>query len=320
MLRFRRFRNTDPPLVAELWRSREQQLGLLQPISADGFEQFVFGKLHFDYSGLILAFEDDRPVGFAHASFGPASSRKGISTETGVVCLVLVRPDCHVTDVAQGLLAQCEAYLRSRGAKTIFGGAICPNNPFYLGLYGGCELPGILDSDTVARQSFVAQGYAEVRRTLVFRRNLTTFRPVVDRQQMQCRRRMLVQTRVDPPAKDWWEACTTGDFDLTRFELLVRGATSPIAHVTVREMACDKGISHGRAAGILNLFVDRESRRQGCACYLLSEAFQAMAAQGIAIVEAQTTDDNAAGNAVFRKLGFEEVAEGAVYQSPPSPA
>ena len=67
----------------------------------------------------------------------------GILTDTGVICPVLVRPDCAEAEVAAGLLEQCEQYLRSRGAKIIHGGGLRPFNPFYVGLYGGSELPGI---------------------------------------------------------------------------------------------------------------------------------------------------------------------------------
>ena len=100
MLTFRPFRNVDPPVLAALWRSRAGQPGLLQPVSPDLLEQLVFAKLYFDYDGLILAHDDGRPVGFAHAGFGPNETRSWISTETGVTCLILTRPDCDEDDRA----------------------------------------------------------------------------------------------------------------------------------------------------------------------------------------------------------------------------
>ena len=67
----------------------------------------MFGKIHFDCAGLILAFDDDLPVGFAHASFGPNQRRDWISTEQGVICILVVRPDCTEKEVAAGLLERC---------------------------------------------------------------------------------------------------------------------------------------------------------------------------------------------------------------------
>ncbi len=90
---YRTFRNTDPPLLTALWRSRAGQSGLLQPLSVDVLEQLVFAKLYFDYEGLSIACDGDRAVGFAHAGFGPNAERNWISTATGVICIVLVGQD-----------------------------------------------------------------------------------------------------------------------------------------------------------------------------------------------------------------------------------
>jgi len=158
MLTYRPFRNTDPPVLTEIWRSRAGQRGLAQPVSPDLLEQLVFAKLYFDYDGLIVARDDGQPVGFAHAGFGPDEKQDRVCTQLGVTCLVLVRPDCAESEVAAGLLQQCEAYLWRRGAKVLYGGGIQPLNPFYLGLYGGSELPGVLDSDLVARRRYAAEG------------------------------------------------------------------------------------------------------------------------------------------------------------------
>ncbi len=93
--------------------------------------------------------------------------------------------------------------------------------PFYVGLYGGSELPGILDSDPQHQGFFRAAGYREIDRTVVLHRELTGFRPYVDRQQMLLRRRIRVESACDPPFRTWWEACTVGDFTRLRFELFV---------------------------------------------------------------------------------------------------
>ena len=109
------------PLLTQLWRSRSQEPGLFPAISADILEHLVYAKLYFDYAGLILAFDEERPVGFAHASFGPNDAESDVDYQMGTTNLVLVRPDVDVDAVAEGLLAQCESYLRRRGAKVLYG-------------------------------------------------------------------------------------------------------------------------------------------------------------------------------------------------------
>lgn len=314
MLTYRSFRNSDPPALATLWRSRAGQPGLLQPVSPDLFEQMVFAKLYFDPAGLSLAWDDGQLVGFAHAGFGPNAERSWISTEPGVICVVLVRSDCAASDVAAGLIERCEDYLRGRGAKVIFGGGLQPLNPFYVSLYGGSELPGVLDSDTVARQAFAARGYQEVERTVTLRRELTGFESVVDRQQMQIRRQMLVEVVNDAPTRDWWEAATIGGFDLTRFELVPRTGGTSVATATFRSMEPSGTASVGRAAGLVDISVDPAYRRRGLAMFLLAEAFRQFLRQGIMHVEVQGPKTNTAALGVFQKLGFQEVEQGGVWK------
>jgi len=314
MLHYRAFRNTDPPALAAIWRSRSGQRGLLQSVSVDLFEQFVLGRLYFDYEGLVLAWEDDRPVGFAHAGFGPSEQEDRISTQWGVTCMVIVRPDCAEAEVAAGLLERCEAYLRRHQAKVLYGGGIRPLNPFYLGLYGGSELPGVLDSDVVARGLYRSHGYQEIERTLILRRDLQVFQPLMNRQQMQLQRGMIVQVLLDPPARSWWEACTIGNFDLTRFELVPRGSGTTVAHATVRNMVPLGTPGALRMVGLIELEVEPSRRREGLATFLLTEAFRQLARQDVTLVEAQTMQHNAAGVALYRKLGFRQVDQGIVFR------
>jgi GNAT superfamily N-acetyltransferase len=314
MLHYRGFRNTDPPAVAGIWRSRAEDSSLVQPVSVDLFEQLVFGRLHFDYAGLVLAMDDDRPVGFAHASFGPDATGNHLCTETGVTCLIVVRPDCDQAAVAAGLLDHCEAYLRRHGAKLLYGGGVWPVSPFYAGLYGGCETPGVLESDQVSCQLYPTRGYASVDRTLLFRQDASTFRPHMDRLQIQCRRRLLVQVIVDAPARSRWEASTVGDFEATRFELVPRGGGPKAAYAVVRAMEWGRAGRSGRIAGLVDLFVEPASRRQGLATHLIGELSRNLANQGVAFLEAQALQSNAALVQFYRKLGFQQVAEGVVYR------
>ncbi|MGO8751060.1 MAG: GNAT family N-acetyltransferase [Thermoguttaceae bacterium] len=315
MLQYRSFRNTDPPILTAIWRSRPNEPGFLRPVSVDLFEQLVFAKLHFDYKGLLLALEDERPVGFVHASFGPNAERTNVSTETGVICALMVRPDCAQMEVATGLLEQSEIYLRARGVQVIMGGARRPLNPFGSGLYGGVEPPGILNSDGIAQEAYLRCGYQPATQTRIFRQNLNLLKLPADRQQLQFRRRMVVQVMVDPPTRDWWEASTWGDFDLNLFELVPRGGGAAVARAVVRDLAItDEG--GGRAVGILDVEVDPSQRRQGLATHLLGESLRMLRGQGVASAEIHVAEDHTAGVQLLRKLGFHQVAAGIQFRKP----
>jgi GNAT superfamily N-acetyltransferase len=313
-LSYRTFRNTDPPVLTAIWRSRAGEQGLLQSVSPDLFEQLVFAKLYFDYRGLLVAWDDGRPVGFAHAAFGANAAGDAVNADCGVTCLVMVRPDCAGAEVAAGLLERCEQYLRQRGAKFLYGGGVRPLDPFYVGLYGGSELPGVLDSDRVARELFASHGYQETEHTLILQRDLNNFEAVVDRQQMEIRRRMIVRVTADPPSRSWWEACTLGEFELTCFELLARGSNTPAASATFRSMepAGIGGVGH--AAGLIELRVDPSLQRRGVATFLLTEAFRQFIRQGIMLAEVQTLDNNVAAVELLKKLGFTQSGQGSVFR------
>ncbi len=313
MLRFRSFRNTDPPAVTAIWRSRSAQPGLYQPVSVDLLEQFVFGKLYFDYAGLILALDDDRPVAFAHAAFGPNEARDGICVEQGVTCIVLASPDYAQPEVATGLLERCEDYLCRRGAQVLFGGGLAPLNPFYMGLYGGSELPGVLDSDRLAAELYPARGYEPTTRTVLLERNLGDYRPSIDRRQREYRRRLIVEVRMDPPTQNWWEACVLGDFDMTRFDLVARGSAIPLATATVRAMQPVPGDSV-RKAGFVDFSVDPAHRREGLGAFLLSETLRSLASLGVTIVEAQVALDSHSVLNLLHRFQFEEFGGGTVYR------
>ncbi len=219
-------------------------------------------------------------------------------------------------EVAIGLLEQAEHYLQGRGAKAIFGGARRPLNPFGSGLYGGAEPPGVLDSDGIAREAYRRRGYQPANRVFIFRQDLASFKLPVVRQQFQFRRRMEVQVMVNPPTRTWWEACTWGDFDLTRFELVPRGGCTAVATAVVRDMVTSGDCAVGRAAGILEVEVEPSQRRQGLATHLIGETFRMLHGQGTAAAEIHVTEDHTAGVQFCRKLGFHQFAEGIVFRKP----
>ena len=142
---FRAFRNSDPPAIAELWSNADPVKGLMQPISVAVLERHVFAKPYFDRHGLILAFEEDALVGFVHAGFGPNPDRSDLDISIGVICLLMVRPRDDQLAIRQRLVEEAERYLLARGATEIRAGCIRTSSPFYLGLYGGSDMAGILE-------------------------------------------------------------------------------------------------------------------------------------------------------------------------------
>jgi ribosomal protein S18 acetylase RimI-like enzyme len=311
-IRYRAFRNTDPPALAEIWRQQPPAHGRMQPMSPALLEQFIFAKPYFDRQGLIVAVDGELPVGFAHAAFGPSDDEQRLSTDLGLTCLVMVRADYRGRAIGTGLLTECEAYLRRRGARVLYAGGIAPLNGFYLGLYGGSELPGLLDSDVAGQRLFRSRGYREIDRVAVLERELAGFRAPIDRVQMQIRRCSSLEALIDPPARTWWEACVWGAADRVRYELTMRDAGRVAARATfwpILPLSTSWGV---QACGVTELEVDEGCRRRGLALFLLGEAFRQFQAQGVKLVQAQTMRGNTSALKLYEKLGFQQIEEGRV--------
>jgi len=261
----------------------------------------------------VQALDEGLPIGYAHAGFGPNDDRSWIATDAGAICVVMVRPGAGEQEAAVGLIRRCEEYLRGRGARTIQGGGLAPLCPFYLGLYGGSEVPGVMDCDSVARRALAECGYREIARTMLLRRDLSGFESLIDRRQMQARRQLIVELVADAPTRTWWEASVLGEFDLTRFDLTPRTGGPPIASALFRSIEPSGTTSASRAVGLIHLSVDEAYRRRGLAFFLLSEALRQFLRMGIQHVETQIQSDDANMLALLGKLGFQSAEQGGVW-------
>lgn len=318
MIRFRSFRNQDPPQLAALWQSAALGPLAMQPMTTAMLETAVFSKPYFDRQGLIVATDDAHDgaiLGFAHAGFGPNPERTAIDRATGSIVLLVVPPHEQAAAISAGLVEEARSYLRAQGATTVLAGGGPTLGGFYLGLYGGADLAGILDSSLTMQQSFRAQGFLEHDRIVVARRPLTGFRPPIDRVQVAIRRSTQLTAIDEPDRRNWWEAALTAGICLRRYDLRARDASllATALFWDMQPMAAACGIT---AAGLLDLQVAPERRREGLASYLLAEAMQDLGSEGISVVEAHAPVSNTAATGLLTKLGFEATCQGTVYKDP----
>lgn len=318
MFEIRPFRNSDPPGVAAVWRSQPRLRGLAHPINANVLELCVFSKQMFDPQGMLIAERDGQVVGFAHAGFGPDDRGESIDTTLGTTHLLMLLPDAEDDALADELIARSEAYQKSRGATVHYAGGVRPLDAFYLGLYGGSELPGVLQSDRRQASHFERNGYAEAARVVIMQRELTRFRFGGPRETRQIKRDTSVEQTVMPPPRHWWEACVTSGQDRLRFGLRERSTGAEIAHVLfwdIEPLATAWGIP---TVGMIDLWVDPVHRRKKAATHLLNESLKLMQRRGAAMVEAQTMAENTNALALYKELGFEAIDAGRVLRRGPS--
>ena len=314
--RLRPFLNSDPPHLAAIWRSQGEQRGILQPATAPLLEYGVCSKMHFDRHGLIVAERDGMPRGFVHAGFGPNEDGSAIDASLGVTLMLMVHAEegeC-APRLADQLLAASETYLRSRGAGVLYAGGVHPLNSFYLGLYGGSELPGVLQGETLWREACLRANYQPIERIVILQCDLIRFRQPVSRDQRIVKRTTQFVEQVDPPARTWWEACVWGGLQRDRFELLDNQTRRTMAKASfwdIQPLSASWGMS---AAGLYQLEVDPEARRKGYASHLLGEAIRILQRRGVTTIEAQTMATNEPALAFYEKMGFTEIDHGHVFR------
>lgn len=285
----------------------------MQPMSTELFEQLVLAKPYFDNRGLIVAVEDDQPIGFVHAGFGPTRDQGSLSPRVGVISMLLVRREYRRLGIGAELLERGERYLHERGSEEVYGGGVGELSPFYLGLYGGSELPGVLNSDAEAQRRYRTSGYEPRGQVLVFHYDLRDYKPPIDRTVIQLRRNLTTRTTIDPPAGHWWEACTLGAFDRVRHELVGSRDGARLASATTWSIEPLSSMWGVRAVGLVDIRVEPAHQRRGLAFFFLHEIFRALIPQGVRLVESQVDANNLATVRLFEKVGFRQVDSGWVF-------
>jgi len=316
MIEYWQFRNTDAVGIVDIWRHQEPLAGMLQPLTLDLLETTVLSKTCFDPRGLILAGDHGQALGFVHAGFGPARDGTCIDFAVGSSCMLLVKPHPQQREIASGLLHRSEQYLRQLGAQTLLGGAIDQVAPFYLGLYGGASLPGVLAEDQRMLQFFHAAGYVERDKREIWQCSLGQYRPAIDRVQLQLRRAHEVKRIDDPPVRNWWEACHVGRNEHMRYVAQAKQNGTVVGMLRAWDMeplASSRGI---HAQGICEVEIDSQESFEPLATYLLGEVLRAMSAAGITLAEIQIAPDNTPLLKVLKRLGFQQVSGGVVLERP----
>jgi GNAT superfamily N-acetyltransferase len=306
---YRPFRNTDPPQIVALWNGSRLGRGAAQGVTPDAFEHTVFSRPYFERSGFLVASDEDRVVGFAHAGFGPNEQLSGLDRESGVICAVLVHPEFRRRGIGTSLVKRAEEYLADSGAKTVIAGPAAAVAPFYIGLYGGVQPAGCLDSDSDAVTFFTALGYEPTSRHVVLQRDLEEGDPV-NFQLMALRRKSQLAVTQGPLRESWWWQARFGTMDTLRFVLVPKDGRTPLAAVTVVNLEHFLPKWQRQAVGLTGLDVGPEERKQGYGQALLVEVGRRLRDERFTLMEAQSPEDDAPMLGMLEAAGFRPVDAG----------
>jgi len=349
-IRFRSFRNSDPPALTTLWNQGVPMGGATaRPLSVHEFETDILNHPYFEADGLIVALdESDRVCGFAHIGFGPltdwslADGRAGSDAEFkswtsgctssllsaggglisprprldrswGTVAMMVFESPHQAPPWAPLLLDEARRRLEAQGAQVIYAGGAFPLNPFYWGCYGGGEFSGVLSSHQAFHQTLEQGGFRPVQTSVLFEADCFAME-ARDPRAAAIRRDFRFEIEEDFLAPDWWRTIALSEHQHAEIQLRGRRDHRRVARATVWDME-----AFGREDGLhryalTDLVVDPNYRRRGLARFLVVELIKYARLQYIDRLCVQTDSSNQPALALYRALGFEQVETSRLYR------
>lgn len=315
MIRYRAFRNPDPPQILELWNQCFEGRGALPLPGVSFLEYFVFAKPYFDANLFWLAEEEGRLVGLAIAGFAANEDESTLDYSKGVICAIGAHPERRRMGIGTALLKRCEETLQSQGATTIYAGPQVPLNPYTFGIYGGCQSPGFLESDSHAGPFFTSHGYQLQSKCQVLQCPIEQFSPVVDRRFPTLRRRFDVCLHVPMRGTaSWYQECALGPVELMELTVTDKENGEQVGSALAWEMELFSAAWNEHVVGVYNLAIEEPYRRQGLGRFFLSQILEYFHEQFFTLVEVQIPGSNPAAEALCKGLGFEPRDSGHLYQ------
>lgn len=297
-----------------MWHACRLGRGAADGLSCDALETAVFSRQTFDRNGLIVACSDSQIVGFVHAGFGPNADQTDLDSSRGVICIVVVHPDFRGQGIGRELVRRAEEYLKAAGSTEIFAGSAEPLDPFYIGVYGGVQPAGFLESDPDASGFMLSLGYEPVERHLIFQRSIVEKGEPVNFRLMTVRRKMKLAASDKPPQMTWWWITRFGDLDTIDFLLLPKAGGSSLATLTA------VGLDHylpkweERVVGLTNIHVPESERRHGYAQTLILDVCRRLRDELVTRIEIHAPEADDAAVNLLKSCGFEQVDAGVVYR------
>ena len=306
-MQFRPFRNSDTPLICDLWRQHSNLRGKYQGLNPSVFERLVLSKTYFDANGVWLAVDGNQAAGMVHAGFAIADDQLGLDKQRGLIVQLLLRGGDDSLAVGVKLLELAEDYLVKHGASQIEFGGYFPLSPFYLGLYGGSRFVGMLVADQRTGKVMEAAGYEAFGSVVINHWRLGDFRQVVDRQQMLIGRTYDVQDVSESHPQTWLQSCNYDVAAQKMFQLKERRSGEPVGQVAFWEMEPLAENWGQNGMGLVELSVVPHLRRKGLATYMVGESLRQLKQAGIGLVEIQHVATDSVVQALCTKLDFKPI-------------
>lgn len=306
MIEVRRFLNSDPPKLVEIWNSQPLGAHLAQPMTVGSMETYVFAKPYFHPETYLVAVEEGTIVGMAHVALSRDLCPQRAGEPGAYLTMVMVAGHSDYALVSTALLDAAEALAKESGAKQLIVSGDPPLGPFYFGLAGGSHNLGVPSTFEILRSRLDERGYKTIGEYWAMRANIHGFRPSVSRELMQIRRAYSVEANFSPPPLPWLQSCIFMHFERSQFDLIPKLNSAGAASATFIDLPHYTQLWGVHAAALVGV----ESAEDGDAAksgYLLGEALRQLAETGVGRIETQVDKNDLGSYSMLRTLGFDEV-------------
>jgi ribosomal protein S18 acetylase RimI-like enzyme len=223
----RSFLNTDTPALAKIWSAHHQSVHSHSACSTVVWDSCILSKPYFFADDLAIAIDDlGYAIGFVHFGFVGEESSQSMSKEHCAIHKICVLPSADEDAIARLLLAHAIHAMTARGAIVCTGLGAGGIGGFYQGIADGDNLMGVVASDTKSQKWLHDAGFVPHRPTECWELDLASFRPPMDRLQIQTRRTCTIGRMLDEDYEHWWTSAVLGHCEQTRFHLMLKSPPS----------------------------------------------------------------------------------------------
>ena len=314
MIRIRGFQNTDLSSLASIWQRHYLLAGIESSCPSTVWEFCVLSKPFFDPDSFFLAFQDETPVGFLHASFSGDAKGDDEDRQIGLINAFCVVGDPGESRIASELLQRAFQYFGQRNVPVVLGTSAPSHFAFYLGIPPSDGLLGVPSRDTRLQFWLQEGGMVAWQPTSRWELELATFRPPMDRTQIQIRRQFQVSRVIDGQMIPWWIAATFGHSEQQYFQLAGRAPFQSQMGVTFWQP--DSTIRGQESTGYLMVLesASDDSASKDRLVFLLSESLRQLQQDRVERVRVILSSDEIHSTSVLQRLGFRCQENGIVYR------
>lgn len=326
MLTIRSFNNNDPPTVLKIWNEKAKSIAEMYfGLTIEILEEQLFGSILFDPKSFFLAFDDEKPLGFLHATISHNLNELPANNHIGLIFPPVISPSVSNQElVIQALIKEAEKYFLNNNATCLFVVNGAPDGfPFYDILYGQSNPNGILADKSPLLTIFLSMQYKLLQEIKRFELKLEDYVMPVSEKIHSIYQNYVVHRIPVWSTDNFWDAFCYRNFFSTEWNVFPKNAYSgcPIAGAVLHEMMSQRSVAffknnlsfkrfiQPQRFLLSNIAVENNLLRHGIGSFLFSTIVRDILENNSSstIIESVTSQDNERMIAFLLRHSFKEI-------------